>query len=419
MISLAEVDNVLGTSTLPPPQLPTTEASSVAQYRQFIRARLAEPLFVETLAKELLPFVVQRPIMPRALVQGKTRDGRAFYYRSIPCPSSQLTSVRPWWDLTTSVLICRDEYRPTVLYSSDHTTECTSPTSPTFGCGCGPFLLFCARDAKQKAVLDAAVYEEVLLTLKHVIDTRRPLSDLLTMNETVRSGYGDFYYARTEFLLHGDPAVLAIRLDAPPTLKPRPPQYGGGLLSMPGLLYADSARRVIMMLLWSDLLCLPFRSVNVEPHVLIDAARDKPALRSESHEELTVTPGCQNCHSRLEYGLRAFAGWSFGQIGTSYDPKRTVASTRFYGADHTDLRDEGPATPAWLGAEFVSQPEFAACMVHKVGELVFEGEPVPGALSRYLRAEFARTQDLATLVEDTLIARTFGLATLSRGTASN
>jgi hypothetical protein len=136
----------------------------------------------------------------------------------------------------------------------------------------------------------------------------------------------------------------------------------------------------------------------------------------KEHLALASAPGCKNCHARLEYGSRAFAGWENAWFGQHYDPALAVGvtDTRFYVRDHTDLRATGPATPAWLGQTVAAQPEFARCIASKVGAFVYEGYPVPLGVQRALITRFRRSGRLEPLLEDAVVARAFGEAALGR-----
>jgi hypothetical protein len=83
-------------------------------------------------------------------------------------------------------------------------------------------------------------------------------------------------------------------------------------------------------------------------------------------------------------------------------------TTRFYVRDENDQRAEGPATPAWLGEMFRQQPEFATCIADKTLAYVFGGYPIRPSLRASLLAKFRRGEDLASLIEDAVVARFIG-----------
>jgi hypothetical protein len=348
----------------------------------------------------------------RILFAGRSaRRGPYFYQSRGPCRDRDLVEVSPWWDLGRRVLICRDDYRPDTTVAADGRVSCdftrfALPSS--YGCGCGPNLMFCAPPEQHVAAVQAA-FDEIALTMRAIITEGRPFSQLLTVDDTVRSGLGDLFYARDEFFQSGRFAVPD--LDAPPAWRPRGARHGGGILTTPVYLFIDS-RRLIMARLWQDFLCLPLRSSGVDPHTLVAAARDRPLLRASSFEALALLPGCRNCHSRLEYGQMAFPGWQNAFVGAHYDARAAAAAparTKFYVRDHRDRRAEGPASPSWLGRQIAAQPEFPRCMAGKVAGLVYEGAPPPREVLEALTRRFADGQRMEELIGSAVIARFLGL----------
>jgi hypothetical protein len=387
------------------------KVTSVAEYRAFIRQRLHDRTTYDVLAPKLFGLLDNHvtasfPIVGTTLKKGESAKGAPYYYAASTCRDDDLVEVVPWWSEDSKpVLVCQNDYRPKTVFAKDGVSYCDG-TQSREGCGCGPYLIYCARDEDMEQALKAAPIDEVVLTLKYVVENGRPFKDLLTMNATVRSGMGEYFYARSRFLKTGK--FERWSLSAPPELRPRDSEYQGGLLSTPLFLYGDFSRRVVMVTEWSDFLCAPFRSIRVDDSTLLAAARSHPALRAAFHEELVTTPGCQNCHVRLEYGQMAVSGWVNGMLGMHYNPALVVPTTKFYVQDQTDLRGEGPATPAWLGTMFASQPEFADCMVRKAAGIFYAGYPVPPQIHDRLREHFTTTWNMAELLEDAAIARAFG-----------
>src|SRR5262249_31773314 len=129
--------------------------------------------------------------------------GKPTLFRDKKCAPKDVTTVKPWWNTQSTVRICKDDYRPTVTTENvinGQPTFCEAPEAFVEGstpkCGCGPYLVNCARDAAQGDALSRAYRDEVIRTIQLVIQTRRPFSDILLMNETVRSDLGDYFYAR-------------------------------------------------------------------------------------------------------------------------------------------------------------------------------------------------------------------------------
>jgi hypothetical protein len=421
-LALEELDELFGVArAADAPRVPAGRPLDPATYRARVDALLDVGSFYDVITPRLFALYAFADVRLVSMLEtGETRSGKRFHFRQTPCDESDLERVRPWWNPAEEILVCPADHRPGVLVSPDGAYACDMnvfpmPVSRAAGCGCGPNLMFCAP-FEQAMALGQAAKEEIRRTIQHVVASDRPLSDLFSMGETVRSGYGELFYARNRFFQTGrfEPPDLT----APARLRPRDPALGGGLLTTPLFLFFESRREVIASL-WQDTLCTPFRSARVDPHALLEAARADPGLRVKDHLSLASTPGCQNCHSRLEYGSRAFAGWQNAWYGQHFDPalREGVSTTRFYVRDHMDLRGEGPASPAWLGQMIVAQPEHASCMVEKALAFVYEGYDAPPAVRQALLDRFRASPRLGPLLADAVVARSFGPAALAAGAA--
>lgn len=421
-LALAELDELFGVArAADAPPVPAGQPLEPATYRERVDALLDTGAFYDVITPRLFALYAFADVRLASILDtGETRSGERFYYRQVPCAEAELERVRPWWSPAAEVLVCAADHRPAALASADGAYSCDMnifpvPITRAAGCGCGPSLMFCAP-FEQAMALGGALREEIRRTIQHVVAADRPLTDLFAMKETVRSGYGELFYARNRFFQTGrfEPPAL----DEPARLRPRDPEFSGGLLTTPLFLFFESRREVIASL-WQDTMCTPFRSARVDPHVLLEAARSDPGLRVKEHLALASTPGCQNCHSRLEYGSRAFAGWQNAWFGQHFDTalRQGASTTRFYVRDHTDLRGEGPASPAWLGQMIVAQPEHASCIVGKVLSFVYEGYEAPPPVRATLVERFRASPRLGPLLADAVVARSFGAAALAAGDA--
>lgn len=412
--TLRQLDIYLGTSGSLDAASPHAagDDARASVFRGFIRARMQQRSFYEAVLPRLFDFLtepVQAPVS-YTLHEGKL-GGRDYYYLDDKrCTAKDLVRVNPWWSPREPVWICKEAYQPDVTVDSTYATgapfcEGTRAVHDGSPCRCGPSLWNCAKDDAQANALAKATAEEVTRTMEHVIRDHGRFSTVLTMGESVRSGLGDFVYARNRAFHTGklviDPATEAT------TLRPRDPEFAGGLMTMPFTLWlTDSARRIVVARLWEDFLCTPLVSTAVHADQLFQLS--DPSLRAHAHMELTTKVGCRDCHARIENVLQAtssfpsFAGMRFrseaGFAGTS----------NFYVRDSTDLRGTGPSTPLWIGEMIGKQPEFTGCMVTKVETLFFGDDPVPGDLhQRWLRT-FQKTEDMATLIEDVVVGRFAG-----------
>src|SRR5262249_4110755 len=159
-----------------------------------------------------------------------------------PCSPSELIDVTPWWDLAKKVSICRDDYRSEV--TSDHSggveQYCEALQGPNPGnCRCGPYLFNCARDEKQNTELTTAVVDEAIKTMEFVMRTHAPFNRVLTMNETVRSERGEVFYARNRYFKTHRLDLKPVMGDDSPTVRPRDPEFSGGLLTTPAFRFFD------------------------------------------------------------------------------------------------------------------------------------------------------------------------------------
>lgn len=423
VLSLTELDDLLAAADQPAPAIPT-DAGPVARYRLAIRDRLARVGFWQMFAPKLLSILdVHTKNKPGhtirdLLVERRLPYGRRYHYnkRLGDCGGKDLIEARPWWNTATPITVCRDSVRADVTRQRNGAyCEAVMQVSDD-GCGCGPHLLLCAPAESYRKEMAAQTADEVVLTLKHIVDTGARYSTLLTTGSTVRSSFGDYWYARSAFF-QGEPLELP-RLDAHSradfALRPRRPEHqGSGILSAPYVLYSDVARRVIVQNLWNDLLCVDWKAVGVDPHKLIEVTADTPDLRGAVLPRLAETPGCKGCHTRLEYPAMALQPFLNAYQGGRYVPPGEPTTFRFHVRGDEDYRGSAPADPRSLANLIIEQPEFTSCAVKHVTEFVYQGHPVPASVRDRLLASFRADENLGKLIEDSLIARIFGEGALA------
>lgn len=424
-LSTQQLDLMFGTSALALPAR-AEGTTDLAYYRAFIRDRLSKPDFYYVFGPSLFQIL---DVYTRRRAGGYLRDtlveagnakGKYHFNKRIgDCGGKDLVQIEPWWDQGQKLTICRDSVREEV--TSDPATGFTchmAATWPGNPCGCGPHLLYCAPPWMGSHTSLLPVYtDEVLRTLQYVVENHKPYKSLFQMNETMRSSMAEYWYARSAFL-DGAPLAMPRVVDASSLtdfkLRPRRPEHTAGLLTTVYYLYNENARRVAVQNIWNDLLCVGWKATGVDAHTLFDMFKDVPDLRGSVNVQLTETPGCRNCHSRLEYGTLAFADFTPGIRGSRYEPG-APRTTRFYVNGADDLRAEGPATPAWLGEQLVSQPEFPNCAVRKVTDFVYQGQAVPKPAFEALVERFRANDDLGELIEDAVMYRAFGSFPATKG----
>ncbi len=413
-LSFEQLDRLLNTVGEPHAE----GGDAVDRYRRTIRDRLSRNAFYETFAPKLLSIL---DVHTRLVVGGTLRDdvvartlpyGLKYYYnaRLGDCGGTDLIDVRPWWNLREPIRICRDSVRADVVRQRQGPYCETSQLTPDDGCGCGPYLLMCTPAPEWRKEFAQQLAAEVVQTLKYIVENRERYSSLVTMDSTVRSTFADLWYARSGFF-QGDPfefPPLDQKARSDFSLRPRRPEHRGGILTTPYVLYADQARRVISQTLWNDLLCVDWKAVGVDAHKLMEVTENAPDLRGTVNTKLASTPGCRGCHVRLEYPSLALEGFVNGYQGSRYVGRKQPATVEFYVHGYEDHRGSLPADPGALGEMITKQPEFLRCAVRRVTEFAYQGYPVATSVEERLLADFEQDEDLARLIEDSLIARIFG-----------
>ncbi|MBX7098449.1 MAG: hypothetical protein K1X89_12100 [Myxococcaceae bacterium] len=417
--NLALLNGVLGTpaASVDPARYPG--ATAAERWRAAVRERMKDDaLYLSVLPRMFVYLNMRADGPPFELMSGKLK-GREFYYLHEPCKADQLVSVDAWWRPGKPVQVCKDSYLPEIKSDdragSTQYCEATENRNPDPSiCGCGEHLLNCAPQGELAEQIGTAYSLEAVKTMQHVIQSQKPFGQVLTGNETVRSNHADFYYARDTYF-RGGPLAIPPQSDKSAeafSLRSRPPQYEGGLLTSPLFRYGDEAPRVLVSVLWWDFLCTVPLSLRVHAEQIFELKN--PKLRSGDHMELAAKTGCRDCHARIENALKAFKGFVSSRVGQRSVPLDGPPETmKFYVRDSLDMRAEGPATPTWLGATLVSQPEFAGCMTKKVQEIVYGGEPVPTEVTRAMVSAFKKDQNLQTLIEDAVVARFAGSAAVT------
>jgi hypothetical protein len=135
-------------------------------------------------------------------------------------------------------------------------------------------------------------------------------------------------------------------------------------------------------------------------------ALHNPNLRSgENWRELAERPVCNECHSRLDYGMRFFNGYS-----SHYQSYDFVASDQvseegkvcIHGPD--DLRGTPTTTPLAFATLATQQPEFGRCMAQAVLRNVL-GDLATDADVAAVRSAYASTGTYGSMLAAALRAR--------------
>jgi hypothetical protein len=394
-------------------------------YRAFIRDRITQKSFYDSVMGDLKlkrarsepPSML--PPLPLTLKTSETKQ--PFFYLDEPCATKDLVSVAPWWDLASTVKVCKDSYKPEVeSYPAGEggTIYCDSTfykpqrawvPSP---CKCGANLMNCAPNIGVQKTLIQDFADEQTLTIQHVVQNHLAFGNILTLAESVRSDWADVFYARSQFI-----ATKQWNYPKPTgetKLRSRPEPHTAGILSTwPWMVKSDSYR-VMVREMWEQFLCQPLASRQVTPAEILAAVGGTQEVatgryRDSVRMEFTKAPGCQNCHKILENASRTMQGYTLMQYGGHYIPENAYnGEIQFFVGDVSSPRAEGPGTLHWLGETIAAQPEFDACMVKKVLGYVYDGFEYKPELAALLEKRFTNGQDFATLVEDAVIARYLG-----------
>jgi hypothetical protein len=386
------------------------ETTGASSYRNIVRYALGKDATFSTILPEMFEGMQKHKtisLVPQILKHTGASESPV-YYLAVSCNAKQAIKVHPWWALATTVLVCPDAYKPDVLSEPSHSgkathfCEATHSVDHTGTCGCGPYLLFCARDEDQAEKIERAVWYEAIDTVRYVIQNHRPFTDILRMNETVRSDYAELLYARSAWFTD-QKFVFPTTLVESSSLRTRREPFEGGLVSTWQYRYYDEAPRINVLLLTYDFLgtALVSRQVSTGP---LFAALSDPNLRAHGHIALADTTGCRDCHARLEYGMRAFSNFLGPRDGLHVDNRSSDGLARLYVRDASDLRAEGPATPKWYAEIISKQPEFSAEMMRKVERFILRGRSIDAPLRQKILERFRTDDDFARLLEDVSVA---------------
>lgn len=424
-----QLDLAFGTTG---PAVPAVGEGRARAYRQFVRDRLTQDAFYDTVLPRLFSVFSENSsvngTVPFVLKKGKVGSRDVYFINNPtlnragpPCTKpEELVSTHPWWDENETAWLCSSDFHPETRVDphGDGRVFCEGRIvnheinfKQKAGCGCGERLLNCARDRAQLDQLEGAYVDEVVRTMQQVIQSRARFSGVLTMTSTVRSDLAELFYARNRYFKTGRFELGAIG-NGKPSLKPRDPEFAGGVLTTPLFLYWEFSRRLTTQKIWEDFLCAPLASTGVRAADMFHLGDAR--LRTRGHLALTQMTGCSDCHARIENGVQAFSAFPPATNGFRHVAEWTFAGTaKFYVRDATDARAEGPSTPLWVGQTVARQPEFISCMTRKVEELIYRGFAVPPQLHQQLLSRFARDEDLAAAIEDAVVARYVGIESQS------
>jgi mono/diheme cytochrome c family protein len=367
------------------------------------------------------------PVLRHAELQGET-----VYYLHERCDRKDAVAVKPWWNLSSSLLVCSNSYRPGV-FGDDKGASCTghylSPSVPSSPCGCGPNLIRCVPDAKLRSKLQGALRAEHVDTIAYVVSHDLPIQTIFSSVESFRTGLAELAYQRERI----EAGELASLDGLPPwttwptkgTWAPRHETRKGqhaGISTNHFLPQKGDSVRLKMVDLYESMWCDVVRSSGVTADSMLKLAfHDGPInVRGEvSSKELAAQPVCTTCHARLDYGAQFYKGMAWSWLGTHYDPRLQLDTDGpMYVRDIGDPRGTAKQNPASFIALALAQPEFSSCIArelstHVLGkagndsELVAVLEPLVRQQASY-RALFRRALEFYTDKRFAAAAKTAG-----------
>jgi hypothetical protein len=340
-------------------------------YRSYI-AELVQRPGLGSIAPSVLR--VKTPLFQSVARSGAVlkQDKAGIYYTSKPCAPEQAVQVKPWWDLTSTVQVCADSYRPDVFWAGDNACSglSISPSRPNTPCGCGPNLVRCFKSAAELEAAQASVAEERRASLGYVANKNLPIQDMFASNASFRQPITEFLYQRWRI---ENKEVAS--LEALPDWRKWPqdgqwaeryelrPGQHAGIFTSPNTF--DTVRQRLVEL-YDIVLCIKPDSSNVTTAALLQVEEKAGANLRKSRagwQELASRAVCTNCHARMDYGAQFFSGWQWWYLSTHFNASEQVdAESPMYIENIEDQRGTAKRNPAALMGLLLEQPEFAACM---------------------------------------------------------
>ena len=355
-------------------------------YATYIGELLATPEAAQLAERVLrLDLGGMRAIKTMGVLQHVEVQGEKIYYVHKPCERGDAVQVKPWWDLSRSVLVCRDSYRPEV-FGDDTGALCTghfgSPLMPASPCGCGPNLIRCG-DSKTIEQLQSAVASEHKGTISYIVANDLPVQIIFSANESFRNGLAEFVYQRGRIETREITSLEEVPAWSSwpekgkwaPRHESRKGQHAGITTNNYFTQSADSVR-LKMVDLFNPLWCDIVQSSGVSTDSLLDLTfhAETVNFRSQTNpNDLASREGCSSCHARMDYGAQFYSGMQWSHVATHYDPRRQLDTPGpMYLLDIKDprgtVKKRNPASFIQLA---LAQPEFPACIAQDFATHVF------------------------------------------------
>lgn len=393
---------------------PASDRSVVKQAE--LDAYIARLVDDDRFAHDVAPRMIAGPIVEYAggleyptVLSVDDSSGTPIYFIGLrgKCKPEQAVDVHPWWAIDSTVKVCESAYKPNGLRptSKEPGRYCGPNPDPT--CGCGPNLVFCARNRPQKDELIKSTQEEAIRLIARTVKTDARLDQVWTANETERDRNAELIYRRWR-ISAGEPAEPLLQelktWPTTPVLRPRyeqSPRQHAGLFTFSGSLGLEASIRARMKWFYQSLWCDEPPAGSVETQAVLSFAKSGNVRNGAGWQELASRPICTECHARLDYGGQFFSG--FG-INWAYDPKEHASGEgKLYAKNIDDFRGKGSLDPRTFGELATAQPEFSSCVVKHVKRRVLD-DVFDTTYDDALSSAFAERHSLKSLMKVALRA---------------
>ena len=357
--------------------------SGALSIEAYVDGLLAQPMGGR-LAKDLVlgassPIKDRHPLPIHSVLKSFGDGDARVYFLKDKCDRAEAETVAAWWG--DEVRVCPSAHRPLVLGDGKGRTCGASMMDPrqVDVCGCGPKLMYCTKNRDHYDQTQNGFQREVVDTAAWIIDGNKPIEQLFTMNETVRTDAGEFMYRRAAIAAGADADKLLPVGDIfsrKPVLAPRAeamPGQHAGILTTPSMMYASDALRGVMRNTFDYLWCSGVQSSRVATETIL-ALKTVDLRVGDGWKDLASMNVCTDCHARLDYGMQFFWGWPSSTAGVDFRPAEArTGKGSLYGKNIKDDRGQDDLTPAGFARLATSQPEFGECMSRRVIDHVFSG----------------------------------------------
>ena len=234
------------------------------------------------------------------------------------CVQEGYVLVRPFWDPSIEIKVCAFDAQDMPM---GLTSACDTYNAVDRGCGCGPNLERCMREADTQLIRQG-IEEEPGRIFEHVVRNRQPLTDAFTTRTSFLNGPATHYYrsmSGSPAITTGGPVAFEHEISNLPSLNyqdtdtweqvERGAAHSGVLTTM-GYLMRFASNRARANRFYTAFYCDPF----------VPSEDGLPAEESDPHPDLRQRNGCQDCHNVLEPAAAHWGRWRGGGTFGFFEP---------------------------------------------------------------------------------------------------